>query len=237
MQNAKCKVQNFGVRFAHGFIHSFMNEFIYNLAKLPQNFTKELFIPEHAAYTLKITGDVSHNVSYAFTARVAKNASLTVEDFVRTTANCTSRLMVLLEGAGAAVKDISRYHGSESARFDIERVVVHTGEQTVSHLEARGVGEDTAHAVWRGRVHVAASARKCQAFQRYDALLAGEKPFVDASPVLEIHTNDVQCSHSASVQRIKPEHMFYMGSRGIVEEKARRMLIEGFLGKEIGDRK
>ena len=61
---------------------------------------------------------------------------------------------------------------------------------------------------------------------------------VDAIPGLEIKTNDVKASHSATVSRVTEEDLFYFGSRGIAEREARRMFVEGFLGElvaKIGD--
>jgi Fe-S cluster assembly scaffold protein SufB len=54
---------------------------------------------------------------------------------------------------------------------------------------------------------------------------------VDAIPALEIKTNDVKASHSASITKISPETLFYLQSRGIEEAAARSMFVEGFLGE------
>ena len=49
-------------------------------------------------------------------------------------------------------------------------------------------------------------------------------------PGLEIHTNDVRASHSASVARITPEDLFYVQSRGLEMEEARKLFVVGFFG-------
>ena len=53
---------------------------------------------------------------------------------------------------------------------------------------------------------------------------------VDAIPGLEIKTNDVKASHSATISKVTPEDLFYFASRGIAEKEARRMYVQGFLG-------
>lgn len=57
---------------------------------------------------------------------------------------------------------------------------------------------------------------------------------VDAIPGLEIKTNDVKASHSATVSRVTEEDLFYFAARGIIEKEARRMFVEGFLGEMVG---
>jgi Fe-S cluster assembly scaffold protein SufB len=51
----------------------------------------------------------------------------------------------------------------------------------------------------------------------------------DANPELEIKNNDVQSTHAATVSPIDEEKIFYLMSRGVSREKARRMIVEGFL--------
>jgi Fe-S cluster assembly scaffold protein SufB len=201
----------------------------YDITTIPHGFTKEVFIPEGEEIELSIKGDVSHDVSYTITAKLAKNASLVVNDSIKTTANCIIRFVALLDGSGASVRDTSRYWGKNTAMFDIERTVTHKAEHTVSHLQARGVTEDSAHAIWRGRIHIEKSAQKAQAFQRHNALLVGEHAHIDASPVLEVFANDVTCKHSASIQRINSESLFYCMSRGSSKAEAHKQLSGGFL--------
>lgn len=191
--------------------------------------TKELFIPEGAAQTLTIGEEFLRGGSYAITAHVAKNASLTVMETIQTTTLCTIRFTAILEGEGACIVDTSRYLGGENAVLDIERVVVHAAPGTSSHVDARGVLCQKARVLWRGRIVVRREAKKAQAFQRHDAMVIGTDALVDAAPFLEVFTNDVSCKHAASVQRIRPEHVFYMESRGVAKKDAQNLILEGFL--------
>ena len=192
--------------------------------------TKEIFIPEGVNKKLNIAEDSSLDGSYILLAHVAKNATLTMEESINTTAALrTIRFTAFLEGEGASLVDTCRYQVFGKALLDIERVVVHAAPHTTSHVDARGVAGDAARVLWRGRIVVKREAKRAQAFQRHDAILASKDAMVDAAPFLEIFTHDVSCKHSASVRRIQPEHIFYMGSRGIVEDEARNMLLKGFL--------
>lgn len=190
---------------------------------------QEIVVPEGEKKTLKITDDQFIDGSYAAIVHISKNASLVVEELIKTVMPCVIRLTAFLEGEGASVVDVSRYQGLGNALVDIERVVVHKAPATFSHMEARGVMFDSARALWRGRIVVEQAAKKACAFQRHDAILASKDAFVDAAPILEIFTHDVSCKHSASITRIQPEQVFYLKSRGVDETTARTMLLEGFL--------
>jgi len=189
----------------------------------------EIFVPENTIKTLTMPEDIVHGGSYTATVHVAKGASLMIVETLQETAPCAVRLTVRLEGEGAFVVDTSRYQGRENAVLDIERVIVHVAPFTTSRVDARGILHDASRVLWRGRVIVEQGAKKAQAFLRHDAILTGAHALADAAPFLEIFTDDAVCKHSASVRRVEPAQLFYMKSRGVAEEDARNMLLEGFL--------
>ncbi|MEA2294412.1 MAG: Fe-S cluster assembly protein SufD, partial [Solirubrobacteraceae bacterium] len=70
-------------------------------------------------------------------------------------------------------------------------------------------------------------------FQECRNLLLTKKAHADAIPGLEILANDVRCTHAAAVAQIDPEQVFYLRSRGLSEDVARRLVIEGFLSELV----
>lgn len=82
-----------------------------------------------------------------------------------------------------------------------------------------------------GRIEIGLGGGGTQTYLTQEALMLDSTAKIDAIPGLEIKTNDVKASHSATVSRVNPDDLFYAGSRGIDPEAARRMLVEGFLGK------
>jgi len=191
--------------------------------------TQEIYVPEGATKTLRLPSDFTSGDSYAILAHVLKGASLIIIETLQTILPCSIRLTVRLEGEGASVVDRSRYQGLGNAVLDIERVIVHIAPGTTSRVDARGIMHDASRALWRGRVLVEQGAKRAQAFLRHDAILTGKEAYMDAAPFLEIFTDDAICKHGASVRRIQPAELFYMKSRGVLEEEARNMLLEGFL--------
>lgn len=102
----------------------------------------------------------------------------------------------------------------------------------------RAVALAKGQALLDGRIEIGLGGGGTQTYLTQEALMLDSSAKIDAIPGLEIKTNDVKASHSATVSRVNPEDLFYAGSRGIPPDAARRMLVEGFLGKfldGIGD--
>lgn len=188
-----------------------------------------IYIPEGAEKTVQIGNALVAGGFLSIEAHVSRHASFVIDEYLEIDTTCTIRLAVALEGEGASYLDKSRYRAYGGARVDIERTVAHRAPDTVSRVEAKGILLDAAHSIWRGRIRVEIAAKRARAFQRHDALLDGTHVLADVAPFLEIFTNDVACKHGASVQRLKPEHLYYLQSRGIAEEHARDILLKGFL--------
>ena len=73
------------------------------------------------------------------------------------------------------------------------------------------------------------SCQQTDGFQECRNLLLTKRAHADAIPGLEILANDVRCTHAAAVAQVDPEQLFYLRSRGLPEEIAKQLVIEGFL--------
>jgi Fe-S cluster assembly protein SufD len=92
----------------------------------------------------------------------------------------------------------------------------------------KGVVDGRAHGVFLGTIAVRPDAQKTDAQQTNKNLLLSRRAAVDTKPQLEILADDVKCSHGAAVGDLDEAALFYLRARGIAEDEARRMLIEGF---------
>jgi Fe-S cluster assembly protein SufD len=82
--------------------------------------------------------------------------------------------------------------------------------------------------VFRGRIHVRPDAQKTSAQQSNANLLLDSGAEVDSKPQLEIHADDVRCSHGSSVGQLDADALFYLRSRGLSEDTARALLTRAF---------
>ena len=131
------------------------------------------------------------------------------------------------EGAGARVTGAYASHGRQHIDFDTTQE--HAAPNTTSDLAFRGVLTGRSSAVWKGNIIVDPGAQKTDAFQESRNLLLSKRAHADAIPGLEIQANDVRCTHAAAVAQVDPEQLFYLRSRGLPLEVAKRLVIEGFL--------
>ncbi|MEI9985531.1 MAG: SufD family Fe-S cluster assembly protein [Aliidongia sp.] len=93
----------------------------------------------------------------------------------------------------------------------------------------KGCVTDRAHGVFQGKVLVEQAAQKTDAYQLNKTMLLSDRAVMDSKPELEIYADDVKCSHGATVGDLDETALFYLRSRGIAPEAARRMLIEAFV--------
>jgi Fe-S cluster assembly protein SufD len=139
----------------------------------------------------------------------------------------------VLEGEGAECAFFGLYLPTGRQHVDHHTHVDHAAPHTVSRELYEGVLDDKATAVFNGRVLIRPEAQKVDASQSNNNLLLSNDALVNTNPELEIFADDVKAQHGATIGQIEEEHLFYLRSRGIDEEAARRILIFGFAGKMI----
>ena len=99
----------------------------------------------------------------------------------------------------------------------------------------RGIVSGNARSVFDGKITVAPDAQKTEAYQTNRNLLLSDNASVEASPQLEIYADDVKCSHGATSGSLNEDEQFYMRSRGISLEQARRLQMISFLSPAMED--
>lgn len=140
---------------------------------------------------------------------------------------------VMLNAPGATARVRTLFAGAATHQFDLGVTAEHRAPRTTSDLRAKGVLAGKAQGVYRGLVRVEKDATGSDGYQRCDALLLSPTAEVDPIPNLEIETNDVRCTHGVTVSRPDPEQVFYLQSRGLGEDAARDLLVEGFVGSML----
>ena len=135
----------------------------------------------------------------------------------------------ILNQPGQELEVVGRFrldHDSVS-RWDIE--IIHAAPNTSSKTNIKGVVGDSARAFVTGTIKVLPEATGTEAFLEERILLVSENAKAEATPNLEIETDEVHCSHAATVGKINEEEIFYLQSRGIKLKQAKEMIAEGFL--------
>jgi len=134
-----------------------------------------------------------------------------------------------LIGPGADAKVTGAYATHARQHLDYATTQVHDAPNTTSDLAFRGILDGRSSTVWSGMIKVEPGAQQIDAFQESRNLLLTKTAHADSIPGLEILANDVRCTHAAAIAQIDLEQLFYLRSRGLPLEKAKRLVIEGFL--------
>lgn len=106
--------------------------------------------------------------------------------------------------------------------------VDHAMPNCYSDEKYKGVLKDHATAVFNGKIVVHENAQKTNAYQRNQNILLSNTATINTKPQLEIFADDVKCTHGATIGQLDEEPMFYLRSRGISEQEARRLLLNAF---------
>lgn len=117
---------------------------------------------------------------------------------------------------------------AEDQLVDNHTVVDHMKPHCDSYEWYKNIPQDTAIAVFNGKIFVREDAQKTNAFQQNNNMLIGDKSAVYTKPQLEIFADDVKCSHGCTIGQFDEQALFYLRARGIGEESARTLLVHAF---------
>jgi Fe-S cluster assembly protein SufD len=134
-----------------------------------------------------------------------------------------------LAGPGSDAKVTGAYATRGRQHLDYATTQEHAAPNTTSDLAFRGILDGRSNTVWSGMIKVDPGAQQIDAFQESRNLLLTKTAHADSIPGLEILANDVRCTHAAAIAQIDPEQLYYLRSRGLALERAKRLVIEGFL--------
>lgn len=176
--------------------------------------------------------------SYQFTVKrgvAGRDAEVNWIDGCFGTALTKSVVSTVIEGQGADTHNYGLFYGTGTQHFDLETWTRHEAPNSTCDMFTRGVLDDRAVSAYEGTIGVGDDAYDVDAYQTENVLLVSDEAEADASPRLEIDNNDVKCSHAATMGQVDDEELFYMKSRGLSEESARRRIIEGYFEPVFGE--
>jgi len=144
-----------------------------------------------------------------------------------------NRVTANLTGEGAHCTLDGAYAARGKQHLDHTSKIVHAVADTTSRQVYKGVLDGRARGVFQGHIVVAEDAQRTDGHQLNRALMLSDTAEIDSKPMLEIYADDVKCSHGATAGDLDETHLFYLQSRGIPRDEARRLLVEAFLAETI----
>jgi Fe-S cluster assembly protein SufD len=143
-----------------------------------------------------------------------------------------------LLGEGANSDMLSANVASGDEEYDQRTLQHHEAPHTTSDLLYKNALYDRARTIFAGLIQVEENAHYTDAYQKCRNLLGSEEAEANSMPGLEINADQVKCSHGATAGQIDGEQLFYLLSRGVHPEEARKLITFGFIDeviKRIGD--
>jgi Fe-S cluster assembly protein SufD len=134
----------------------------------------------------------------------------------------------VLDGEGTECLINGLFVGAGHQHLDNYMMVEHARPQGASRQFYNGILAGHACGVFHGRIIVHKDAQKTDAKQTNRNLLLSDTARIDTKPQLEIHADDVKCTHGATIGQIEEEQLFYLRSRGFSEASARNALLYAF---------
>ncbi|HET6166869.1 MAG TPA: Fe-S cluster assembly protein SufD [Nocardioides sp.] len=133
-------------------------------------------------------------------------------------------------GPGGEVEMLGLYFADAGQHFEHRLFVDHTAPKTKSHVLYKGALQgDRAHTVWIGNVLIRKAAEGIETYEENRNLVLTDGCQADSVPNLEIETGEIKgAGHASATARFDDEQLFYLRSRGISDDEARRLVLHGF---------
>ena len=135
---------------------------------------------------------------------------------------------VVLKGEGSHAEIISVAYSGAGQHQDAGAKIHHLASNTTSKILSKSIGKNGGRSSYRGLVSVSRKAENCKVNVICDALLMDEDSRSDTYPTMEISNPNCKVEHEASVSKVSSDQLFYLMSRGLNEDEALAMIVNGF---------
>ena len=191
----------------------------------------EIIVKPSARVTYTTIQNWSNNVYNLVTKRAMVEAEGHMEWI---DGNIGSRLTmkypaVYLMGPKASGEVLSVAYAGPGQHQDAGAKMVHAAPETTSTIISKSISKDGGRTSYRGLVKFEEGARKSKSFVRCDALLLDDISRSDTYPYIEVNEQDAEVGHEATVSRVGEDQLFYLMSRGLSEQQAMSMIVNGFI--------
>ncbi len=136
---------------------------------------------------------------------------------------------VVLKEPGAHGEVLSIALASEGQHQDAGAKITHLAPNTTSRIISKSISMYGGRSSYRGLLKIVEGADNCRSNVVCDALLLDEDSRSDTYPSIEIEARNVEMGHEASVTRVGEDQLFYLMSRGLSEQEANALIVNGFL--------
>ena len=191
----------------------------------------EILVKKSARVTYTTIQNWSNNVYNLVTKRAKVEAEGHMEWI---DGNIGSRLTmkypaVVMVGPKASGEVLSVAYAGPDQHQDAGAKMTHAAPETTSKIVSKSISNGGGRTSYRGLVRVEDDAYGCRSHVQCDALILDEDSVSDTYPYMEVGTRDAEIAHEATVSKVADEQLFYLMSRGLTQEQAMGMIVNGFI--------
>ncbi len=136
---------------------------------------------------------------------------------------------IYLLGDGAHGEILSIAFAGDGQHQDAGGKIIHGAPNTTSSVFAKSISKDGGRSTYRGLLEIAGGATGTRSKVVCDALLLDENSRSDTYPTIKVDESDADMGHEATVSKVGDDMLFYLQSRGLSEEEASKMIVNGFI--------
>jgi len=136
---------------------------------------------------------------------------------------------VVMTGPKAHGEVLSVAYAGPGQHQDAGAKMTHAAPETTSIIDSKSISKDGGRTTYRGLVRVEEGAHHVKSHVRCDALILDEESRSDTYPYMEIEEKDARIGHEATVSKVGEDQLFYLQSRGLTEQQATAMIVNGFI--------
>jgi Fe-S cluster assembly protein SufB len=136
---------------------------------------------------------------------------------------------VVMVGPKASGEVLSVAYAGQGQHQDAGAKMTHAAPETTSKIVSKSISKDGGRTSYRGLVRVEGDAYGCKSHVQCDALILDEDSISDTYPYMEVGAKDAVIGHEATVSKVADDQLFYLMSRGLSQEQAMGMIVNGFI--------
>jgi Fe-S cluster assembly protein SufB len=136
---------------------------------------------------------------------------------------------VVMTGPKAHGEVLSVAYAGAGQHQDAGAKMTHVAPETTSIIDSKSISKDGGRTTYRGLVKVEEGAHKVKSHVRCDALILDDESRSDTYPYMEVEEKDARIGHEATVSKVGDDQVFYLMSRGLSEQQATAMIVNGFI--------
>ncbi len=136
---------------------------------------------------------------------------------------------VVLVGPKASGEVLSVAYAGPGQHQDAGAKMTHAAPETTSKIVSKSISKDGGRTSYRGLVRIEPDAYGCKSHVQCDALILDDQSTSDTYPYMEVGSRDAVVGHEATVSKIADDQLFYLMSRGLSQQQAMGMIVNGFI--------